>query len=215
MPDRDRTLPPVPESKGLPQSRTRLSLVWFIPIVAALVGVWVAVTRIMGEGPIITIVFHTAEGLEAGKTNVHYNGVDIGKVTAIRLSEDHLRVIISAQMMPKTEVFLGEDTKFWVAAADLRGQRNRAGHADFGGVHRDGDRRLEGEAARLRGTRDAAGDNRGDAGAVFRAEDAGPRFAGYRNATLLPAGAGRSGGIVRARPGWEVVDGQGVCASAL
>ena len=33
-----------------PRSSTRLSLVWIIPIVAALVGVWVAVTRILERG---------------------------------------------------------------------------------------------------------------------------------------------------------------------
>src|SRR6266849_1473236 len=121
MRDRDRPLPPVPESKGLPKSRTRLSLVWFIPIVAALVGVWVAVTRIMGEGPAITIVFQSAEGLETGKTKVRYNGVDIGTVTAIRLSDDHQRVITTAQMAPKTEGFLAEDTKFWVVRPRISG----------------------------------------------------------------------------------------------
>src|SRR5208282_3066463 len=65
--------------------------------------------------------FHTAEGLEAGKTKVHYNGVDVGTVTAIRLSEDHQRVIITAQMMPKTDAFLGEDTKFWVVRPHISG----------------------------------------------------------------------------------------------
>src|SRR3984957_11690150 len=121
MPDRDRTLPPVPESKGLPRSRTRLSLVWFIPILAALVGVYVAVTRILAEGPVITLVFQSAEGLEAGKTKIHYNGVDIGTVTAIRLSADHQRVIVTAQMAPKTEEFLAEDTKFWVVRPRISG----------------------------------------------------------------------------------------------
>src|ERR1700736_4010130 len=121
MPDRDRTLPPVPESRGLPRSRTRLSLVWFIPILAALVGVYVAVTRILAEGPVITILFQSAEGLEAGKTKVRYNGVDIGTVTAIRLSDDHQRVITTAQMAPKTEGFLAEDTKFWVVRPRISG----------------------------------------------------------------------------------------------
>ena len=121
MPERDRPLPPVPESKGLPKSRTRLSLVWFIPILAALVGVYVAVTRILAEGPVITLVFQSAEGLEAGKTKVHYNGVDIGTVTGIRLSEDHQRVIIKVQMAPKTEGFLAEDTKFWVVRPRISG----------------------------------------------------------------------------------------------
>src|SRR5208337_3987946 len=110
MPDREPPLPSIPDSRAVPKKRTRLSLVWFIPIVAALVGVWVAVTRIMSEGPKITIVFHSAEGLEAGKTKIRYNGVDIGTVTTIQLSDDHQRVITTAQMAPKTEGFLAEDT---------------------------------------------------------------------------------------------------------
>src|SRR6266852_9422567 len=114
MPDRDRPLPPVPESKGLPKSRTRFSLVWFIPILAALVGAWVAVTRVLSEGPKIQIVMKSAEGLEAGKTKIHYNGVDIGTVTTIELSKDHQHVTMTAQMAPKTESSLVEDTKFWV-----------------------------------------------------------------------------------------------------
>src|SRR5580700_6232301 len=121
MPDSDRPLAPVPESKHLPRSRTRLSLVWFIPILAALVGVWVAVTRILSEGPVITVVFQTAEGLEAGKTKVQYNGVEIGTVTAIRLSDDHRRVVIKVQMAPKTEDFLVADTHFWVVRPRISG----------------------------------------------------------------------------------------------
>src|SRR6266550_4412009 len=68
--------PYVPESRNVPRKRTRLSVVWIVPIVAAIAGVWVAVTRILAEGPKITIVFRSAEGLEAGKTKIHYNGVD-------------------------------------------------------------------------------------------------------------------------------------------
>src|SRR5450755_178771 len=121
MPDPETPMPPVPESRAITRKGTRISLVWFIPILAALVGVWVAVTRVMSEGPKITIVFQSAEGLEAGKTKVHYNGVDIGTVTAIRLSEDHQRVILTAQMAPKTEEFLVADTKFWVVRPRISG----------------------------------------------------------------------------------------------
>ena len=56
--------PTVPDSRAVPKKQTRLSLVWTIPIIAALVGVWVAVARIRSEGPKITIVFQLAEGLE-------------------------------------------------------------------------------------------------------------------------------------------------------
>src|SRR3984893_1637482 len=121
MPDRDPPIPSVPEARAVPKKKTRLSLVWVIPILAAALGVWVAVTRILAEGPVITIVFQSAEGLEAGKTKVHYNGVDIGTATAIRLSEDHQRVIIKVQMAPETEGFLAEDTKFWVVRPRISG----------------------------------------------------------------------------------------------
>jgi paraquat-inducible protein B len=121
MPDRDPPRSSLPESRNVPKKRTRLSLVWFIPILAAIVGAWVAVTRVLSEGPKITIVMKSAEGLEAGKTKIHYNGVDIGTVSTIELSEDHQHVILHAQMAPKTEAFLVDDTKFWVVRPRISG----------------------------------------------------------------------------------------------
>ena len=88
MPD---ALPDAPEAKTVTKKRTRLSFVWIFPLVAAVAGAWVAVTKIRSEGPKITIVFRSAEGLEAGKTKIRYNGVDIGTVTAFRLTPDHQR----------------------------------------------------------------------------------------------------------------------------
>jgi paraquat-inducible protein B len=121
MPDRDPPIPSVPEARAVPKKKTRLSLVWVIPILAAALGVWVAVTRILSEGPKITIVFQSAEGLEAGKTKINYRGVDIGTITAIRLTEDHERVIATAQMTPRTEDFLVEDTRLWVVRPRISG----------------------------------------------------------------------------------------------
>ena len=121
MPDRDPPIPSVPDSRAVPKRQARLSLVWIIPVLAAALGAWVAVTRIMGEGPKITIVFQSAEGLEAGKTKINYRGVDVGTITAIRLSRDHQRVIATAQMTPKTDDFLADDTRFWVVRPRISG----------------------------------------------------------------------------------------------
>ena len=121
MPDRDPPRSSVLESKSVPKKRTRLSLVWFIPILAAVVGAWVAVTRVLSEGPKITITMKSAEGLEAGKTKIHYNGVDIGTVSTIELSLDHQHAILHAQMAPQTEAFLVDDTKFWVVRPRISG----------------------------------------------------------------------------------------------
>ena len=121
MVEPNNPIPPVPESRAVPKKQTRFSLVWVIPIVAAAVGVWVGVSRIRSEGPKITIVFQSAEGLEAGKTKISYKGVDIGTLTTIRLSDDRKHVIATAQMAPKTEDFLVKDTNFWVVRPRISG----------------------------------------------------------------------------------------------
>ncbi|HLK12109.1 MAG TPA: MlaD family protein [Candidatus Binatia bacterium] len=119
MPDHDDMH--VAVSRAVPRKRTRPSLVWLVPIAAGLVGVWVGVARIRSEGPKITIVFRSAEGLEAGKTKIRYNGVDIGSIVTIRLAEDHRHVITTAQMAPRTESFLVADTRFWVVRPRVSG----------------------------------------------------------------------------------------------
>jgi paraquat-inducible protein B len=121
MPDNDNMLPQVPEAKTVTEKRTRLSFVWIFPLVAAAAGAWVAVNKIRSEGPRITIVFRSAEGLEASKTKIRYNGVDVGTVTAFRLTDDHRRVIATAKMAPRTEGFLLKDTKFWVVRPQISG----------------------------------------------------------------------------------------------
>jgi paraquat-inducible protein B len=121
MADPERPLPPVPEARAVPRKKTRLSMVWIVPIAAAVVGAWVAVTAILGAGPKITIVFDSAEGLEAGKTKLHYNGVDVGTLTAIHLADDHTNVVATVQMAPKTEDFLVDDSKFWVVRPRISG----------------------------------------------------------------------------------------------
>jgi len=121
MPERETRDRPVPESKIVTKNRTHLSLVWIVPIVAAAIGAWVAVVRIMSTGPTITITMPSAEGLEEGKTKIHYNGVDLGTITDIRLSDDHMSVLATAQMAPKTDEFLVEDTNFWVVSPRISG----------------------------------------------------------------------------------------------
>ena len=216
MPDHDPTLPPVPSSRAVPKSRTRLSLVWIVPIAAMAVGAWVAVARYMSQGPEITIVFKSAEGLEAGKTKIHYNGVDIGTLTSIRLSDDHGVVITTAQMAPKTESFLVDDTQFWVvrprvSGANISGLGTLISGAYVGSeIGRSKKRRSEFVAL----PRPAGGHLRHPR-EVLPDEDARSRIARHRHAALLPAAERRQGHVVRARSGREGHDRQGLRRRAL
>ena len=104
----------IPQATAEPKKRRRLSIVWIIPILAAVVALGIAVQRILSEGPTITIVFKTAEGIEAGKTNVKYKDVNIGLVKTVKLSEDFTKVVLTAKIDKSAEGLIVEDAKFWV-----------------------------------------------------------------------------------------------------
>jgi len=121
MPNTPPDLPDIPEAVAVPKSRRSLQLVWVIPIVAALVGGWLAVKTILEKGPEITISFKTAEGLEAGKTKIKYKDVEIGTVTSIKFAKDLSRIIATAELDKQTEPYLVEDTNFWVVRPRISG----------------------------------------------------------------------------------------------
>ncbi len=108
--DRDN----LPQATVVPRSRTRISIVWIIPVLAAVVALGIAIQRILSEGPTITIVFKAAQGIEAGKTFVKYKDVNIGQVTAVQLSPDHSKVEVRAKIAKSAAGLMVEDAKFWV-----------------------------------------------------------------------------------------------------
>jgi paraquat-inducible protein B len=91
-----------------------VSLVWLVPLVAALIGLWLAWHNLSQRGPEITLLFPTAEGLEAGKTKIKYKNVDVGVVTDINVSPDRSMVEVKAEMTADARDWLVEDTRFWV-----------------------------------------------------------------------------------------------------
>ena len=54
----------LPEAIAVPHQRMRVSAVWVIPILAALVALGIAIQRVWSEGPTITILFDAAPGVE-------------------------------------------------------------------------------------------------------------------------------------------------------
>jgi paraquat-inducible protein B len=120
-------LPPVPEDGEVPRAVARrpgprtLQLVWIIPIVAALVGLGIAVKAYLDRGPTITIQFRTAQGIEAGKTRIKNRNVDVGTVRTVKLSPDHKSVVVTAEMDPDARDFLVEDSRFWVVRPRIAG----------------------------------------------------------------------------------------------
>ncbi|MDB5986208.1 MAG: hypothetical protein JWR16_1261 [Nevskia sp.] len=89
-------------------------LVWVIPLVAALIGGWIVIERWIERGPVISISFLTAEGIEPGKTRIRYKNVDIGRVTAVKFADADGGIIVSAAIDKHASRFLRDDSRLWV-----------------------------------------------------------------------------------------------------
>jgi paraquat-inducible protein B len=103
-----------PTPKKANQPRWTPSLVWLIPMIAALVGLFLMLKLFLDHGPTITVSFRTAEGLQAGKSKVKYKDVEIGEVKAIRLSNDRKTVLTTILLSKDAKGFSASDTSFWV-----------------------------------------------------------------------------------------------------
>jgi paraquat-inducible protein B len=107
----------IPEAVVKP--RKGISVVWIIPIVAALIGAWVAYKSYSEIGPTILITFEDAEGLVAGKTKIKYKDVDVGLVKSVDLEGDLKHVVVTVQMHKGSKSYLTEKTSFWVVKARI------------------------------------------------------------------------------------------------
>jgi len=104
----------LPRATVVRDKRRRISAVWVIPLVAAAVAIGIAIQRIAREGPKVVIRFESAEGVEAGKTFLKYKDVNIGQVTAVRLTEDLSEVELTAQIDQSVSSAMVEDARFWI-----------------------------------------------------------------------------------------------------
>lgn len=113
---------PQPDSPVIPEApvrrRTqRLSAVWIIPIVAALLGIWLVWQHYFLQGPLVEVTFETAEGIAAGKTVVQCRSVAVGMVESVRLKEDLKGVVVKLRIDRTADGLLHKDTRFWVVRA--------------------------------------------------------------------------------------------------
>lgn len=94
--------------------KRRLSLIWAIPVVTIIIGGWLAWRTLNERGPLITITFETAEGLQANQSHVRHKDVDMGAVQKVSLTPDLKRVQVTVRMNREAEPLLTDQAQFWV-----------------------------------------------------------------------------------------------------
>ena len=123
--------PPTRPTPGNPSvtapHKWRVSLIWLVPALAALIGISMLIHAWTSAGPRITISFRSAAGLEAGKTQLKYKEVTVGLVKAITLSKDGSQVLAHVDIDKSAAGLALKDSRFWVV-------RPRIGASGVSGV---------------------------------------------------------------------------------
>ncbi len=91
-----------------------VSKIWLIPLIALLIGAWMIYYQWNNQGPLVTIEFDSAVGLEANKTKIKTRNVDIGDVKSITLKKESDGVLVTARINKDAEHLMHKDNQFWV-----------------------------------------------------------------------------------------------------
>jgi paraquat-inducible protein B len=110
-------------TSDLPRARVTRSrwarVVWVVPLVAAIVAVFLIYDRISEYGPEITIRFRDGSGIKVAQTPILYRGVQVGEVKDIRLSEDYRHVEVRARLKRSAVAIAREGSVFWIVRPEV------------------------------------------------------------------------------------------------
>ena len=94
--------------------RGNLSPVWLLPVVALLIVIWLVWKSISEAGIIIDVQFQNGRGIKQGKTEVMLNGIAVGKVTDIAMSDNLKSVNVTLEMDRRMSSSLTDKSRFWL-----------------------------------------------------------------------------------------------------
>ena len=97
----------------------RVPIIWMIPLLAIGIGGWLAWDTLSKRGPTITISFVSAEGLQAGQSQLKFKDIVLGTVQSLTLTPDHSHVLVKVATTRQAEPLLSEQTIFWVVKPRL------------------------------------------------------------------------------------------------
>ncbi len=91
-----------------------ISPFWLLPFVALCIGAILFFQIIQEQGSSIKITFDNGDGLVADKTQIRYQGLQIGVVKKVNFTEDLKKVEVVANIYSEAKTVLRKNTKFWL-----------------------------------------------------------------------------------------------------
>ncbi|WP_028862956.1 PqiB family protein [Psychromonas aquimarina] len=92
-----------------------ISPIWFLPVVAAVLGLWILFQNITHANVQVKIHFQKADSIIVDKTKIRYKGVIVGTVKKIEL-DSASGVNVIAEIESHATFMLREQTQFWLVS---------------------------------------------------------------------------------------------------
>ncbi|MFG0275313.1 MAG: MlaD family protein [Phycisphaerales bacterium] len=97
----------------------RISPVWIVPVLAAFAVGYMIYDGIRHRGPMITIAFHDAEGIVAGKSPLKFEGVRVGMVEAVHADVTTGVITLRARLEASASALAAEGSQFWIQQPEI------------------------------------------------------------------------------------------------
>ncbi|HEX9046335.1 MAG TPA: MlaD family protein [Verrucomicrobiae bacterium] len=119
-----KTPPDLPLAK-LKREAT-ISLIWAVPVLAAIVAGVLVFQNLRKIGPMVRIQFENGTGLDANQTVIRYRGVRVGSVKSVQLTRDTLHVEARVRLDRTAAGLARQGTVFWVVRPEVNATGFRA-----------------------------------------------------------------------------------------
>ena len=107
----------VPKAKI--KERKKVSIIWIVPIIAAIAAGWLVYRYVEDAGPLIHIQFSDGSGIQANQTVVKYHGVRIGEVKSVRLAKDLVHVDVEVRLNASAKSLARAESVFWIVRPEV------------------------------------------------------------------------------------------------
>lgn len=111
--------PPTKPSSPVRQTARRaaqagVNVIWLVPILALVITLGIAWNSYAGRGTLIHVSFKDATGIAPGETPLKFREITVGKVEAVRFTEDLANVIVDIRVDKDVADYIDDMAEFWI-----------------------------------------------------------------------------------------------------
>ena len=106
-------------AKSVITPSSQFTILWLLPLVALIFSIWIGWKLYIESSLLIDVQFSSGLGLDAGQTQVMYNGLAVGSVKKVQMLNDLSGVNVTLKMDRMMEPYINKNSAFWLVAPEV------------------------------------------------------------------------------------------------